>query len=61
LICRFTHIRRSDLFPHIAHHAKERRWVHPEFVTHLSVGLSSGESPQYDCFFAGQRRVQPES
>src|SRR5208282_801756 len=32
-----------------------------ELVADLSVGLSSGESPQHDCPFAGQRRVQPES
>ena len=38
----------ADLFPHLAHHAKENRWIHSEVVTHLSVGSSSGESPEYD-------------
>ena len=32
-----------------------------ELVTHLSVGASTSESPEYDCLFAGQRWVQLES
>jgi hypothetical protein len=54
-------VRRADLLPHVAHQAKKRRWVHMELVTHLSVGLSSGESPQHDSLFAGQGWVQQES
>jgi len=41
-------IRRVDLLPHVAHHAKERLWVHPEFFRHVSVSFSSGESAQHD-------------
>jgi len=41
-------IRSADLFPHLAHHEKERRWDHSEVVTHLPVRSSSGESPQHD-------------
>jgi hypothetical protein len=48
LICRLAHsIRehyRADLVPHFAHLAKERRWIHTESVTHLSVGLSRCKS-----------------
>lgn len=41
-------IRSADLFSHLAHHDKERRRLHLEVVTHLPVGSSVGESPQYD-------------
>ncbi len=54
-------IRGADLFPNVPHHAEERHGVHEESVTHLSVGLSSDERPKYDCLYAGQRWVQPES
>jgi hypothetical protein len=47
-------IRRADLAPHAAHHVKKCHRAHTELVTQLSVGLTSDESPQYDCFCAGQ-------
>jgi hypothetical protein len=34
--------------------------VHAELVTHLTIGASTGEGSKHDCFFASQRRVQPE-
>jgi hypothetical protein len=43
----------ADLFPHVAHQAQKRRWVHAELVTHMSVGLSRGEGPQHYSLFAG--------
>jgi hypothetical protein len=54
----------SDLpifFPHVAHHAQIGIRVHAELVAHLSVGEATRKSAQYDCFFAGQNWVQPES
>src|SRR5579862_1345673 len=41
-------IRRAELFPHVAHYAKERPRADMELPTYLPVGLSSGKSPQYD-------------
>jgi len=38
----------TDLFPHLAHHVNEYRWSHPEVITYLPVGSSSGKSSQHD-------------
>jgi hypothetical protein len=42
-----------DLFPHVTHHAQVGIRVHMEPVAHLPVGVSTGKSPQHDCFFTG--------
>src|ERR1700733_7708195 len=54
-------VRFADFFAHVAHPAQVGIRVHTELVAHLAVGHSSGKGPQYDSFFAGQSRVQPES
>ena len=46
-------IRHVDLFPHVTHHAQVGIRVHMELVAHLPVGVPTGKSPQYDCFFTG--------
>jgi hypothetical protein len=66
LICHCAHTIRQTLslvpiFSRMSRMIRRNVAVHTELVRYLSVGLSSGERPQYECLFAGQRWVQPES
>jgi hypothetical protein len=47
-------VRCTDLCPNVTHQAKKDGRAHAEFLTHLSVGLSSGKGSQHDCLFASQ-------